>query len=108
MRLSWMAVVVIAAAGGMASAAEPAPDLPPGPGHDITVQACLGCHGADVIMRRRLSPSDWSDMVDVMVRYGAMADDQQKAEIAAYLSRVLAPSPAHADKGAPAPAAPPQ
>ena len=101
--------VGLAAASGAepGAAAQPAADLPPGPGHDITVQACLGCHAADVITRRHLSPADWKDMVDVMVNYGAAADDQQKAEITAYLTRVLPPLPATSDNGAPsAPTAP--
>jgi hypothetical protein len=97
MRAVWivLAAMVIACTGiVMSSGAEPTADLPPGPGHDVTVRVCLMCHGADTIMRRRLNPADWKDMVDLMVNYGAVADDQQKAEIVDYLSRVL---PAGAD-----------
>jgi hypothetical protein len=82
----------------MASGVEPASELPPGPGHDVTVQSCLGCHEADTITRRRLSPADWKDMVDLMVTYGAMVDDKQKAEIVDYLSRTLPPVAATPDK----------
>jgi hypothetical protein len=94
MRAGWIALatMLIWIMGlAMAAGAEPAADLPPGPGHDLTVRVCLECHPADVITRRRLSPTDWSDMVDVMVNHGAKADDQQKAEIVAYLSRTLPP-----------------
>ena len=87
-----LAAMVIASLGsGMTSGAEPASELPPGPGHDVTAQVCLVCHGADTITRRRLSPADWKDMVDIMVNHGALADDKQKAEIVDYLSRTLPP-----------------
>jgi hypothetical protein len=108
MRAGWIALAAMLIANmglGMASGAEPASELPPGPGHDVTVQACLGCHGADIITRRRLSPADWKDMVDVMVNHGAMADDKQKAEIVDYLSRTLPPVAATPDKDTPAPPA---
>jgi len=108
MRAGWVALAAMVIAStrlGMASGAEPASELPTGLGHDVTVQACLGCHGADTITRRRLSPADWKDMVDIMVNYGAMADDKQKAEIAGYLSRTLGPIAAAPDKEASPPAA---
>ena len=94
MRAGWIALAALAIGMmglAMALAAEPDSDLPPGPGHDVTVRVCLECHPADVITRRHLSPADWQDMVDLMVNRGAKADDQQKAEIVAYLSRVLPP-----------------
>jgi hypothetical protein len=108
MRAGWIALaaMVIGSMGlAMASGAEPASELPPGPGHDVTVQVCLECHAADIITRRRLSPADWKDMVDVMVNHGAKADDKQKAEIVEYLSRTLSPLAATPDKDAPAPPA---
>jgi mono/diheme cytochrome c family protein len=98
-----IAMVVSGATVVLASGAEPGPELPPGPGRDVTAQACLGCHGADTLTRRRLSPADWKDMVDLMVNYGAMVDDKQKAEIVDYLSRALPPLAAAPDKGPPAP-----
>jgi hypothetical protein len=107
MRAGWIALAAmeIGIMGlGMASGAEPASELPPGPGHDVTVQVCLECHPADIITRRRLSPAEWKDMVDVMVNHGAKADDKQKAEIVEYLSRTLPPVTAAPDKD---PAAPP-
>ena len=94
MRVGWIALAAMAIGAmglAMASGAETASDLPPGPGHDVTVRVCLECHPADVILRRRLSPADWRDMVDVMVNHGAKADDQEKAEIVDYLSRTLPP-----------------
>ena len=106
MRAVWIALGAMAIAGagfGFASGAEPASALPPGPGHDITAQACLGCHEADTITRRRLAPADWKDMVDLMVTYGAMVDDKQKAEIVDYLSRTLPLVAATPDNNAPPP-----
>jgi hypothetical protein len=100
MRADWIALaaLLIGIMGlAMAAGAEPASELPPGPGHDVTAQVCLECHPADIITRRRLSPADWKDMVDVMVNHGAKADDKQKAEIVEYLSRTLPPSVATPD-----------
>jgi hypothetical protein len=94
MRAGWIALVALVSGImglAVASGAEPASDLPPGPGHDVTVRVCLECHPAAVITRRRLSPADWQDMVDVMVNHGAKADDKQKAEIVDYLTRTLPP-----------------
>lgn len=106
MRADWitLAALLIGIVGlAVASGAEPASELPPGPGHDVTVQVCLECHPADIITRRRLSPADWKDMVDVMVNHGAKADDKQKAEIVEYLSRILPPSVAMPGKDTAAP-----
>jgi hypothetical protein len=72
-------------------AEELGPGLPPGPGHDVTAQTCLICHGADTITQRHLSVADWKELVDVMVNFGAKADDKQKAEIVDYLSRTFPP-----------------
>ena len=94
-----LAAMVIASLGsGMTSGSEPVCELPPGPGHDVTAQVCLACHGADTITRRRLSAADWKDMVEVMVNHGAIADDKQKAEIVDYLSRALPPVAATPDR----------
>jgi hypothetical protein len=104
MRVGWIALaaMLIGIMGlGRASGAEPASELPPGPGHDVTAQLCLECHPADIITRRRLNPADWKDMVDVMVNHGAKADDKQKAEIVEYLSRTLAPVAATPHKDTP-------
>jgi hypothetical protein len=107
MRAGWIvsAAMVIGTMGlVMAAAAEPPSDLPPGPGHDVTVRVCLECHPAEVILRRRLSPADWRDMVDVMVNHGAKANDQEQAEIVEYLSRTLPPV-ATPERNTPAPPA---
>jgi hypothetical protein len=106
MRAGWIALaaMLIGIMGlGMASGAEPASELPPGPGHDVTAQVCLECHPADIITRRRLNPADWKDMVDVMVNHGAKADDKQKTEIVEYLSRTLPPVAATPHKDTPVP-----
>jgi hypothetical protein len=73
--------------------------------HGLLRHPPLECHTADIITRRRLSPADWKDMVDVMVNHGAKAGDKQKAEIVEYLSRALSPLAATPDKDAPAPPA---
>jgi len=86
-------LVVIAAMmiAGQGWASELGAELPPGPGHDVTAQTCLACHGADTITQRHLSSTDWKELVDVMVNFGAKADDKQKAEIVDYLSRTFPP-----------------
>ena len=73
--------------------------LPPGAGRDTTLRVCSRCHQPSVIATQRLNPDEWRDIVDTMVRFGAVADDLEISEITAYLSRAFprahaAPSPA--------------
>src|SRR5205807_1870332 len=50
-------------------------------------QACLPCHGEDVIQQQKLTRAQWQREVDKMVRWGAQVKDADREGILRYLSR---------------------
>ena len=73
----------------VAAAAVPSTEthLPPGPGHDLTVRVCSGCHSPDLATTQRLSAQEWNALVQTMAARGAMATDQEFDTITDYLAR---------------------
>jgi hypothetical protein len=71
--------------------------LPPGPGRDVTVRVCSGCHSPGLVAGEHLSPEAWHDLVRVMAARGAVATDNEFDEITAYLAmsfpKTAAPKP---------------
>jgi quinoprotein glucose dehydrogenase len=61
--------------------------LPPGPGHDLTVKVCSGCHSADLPASLRLTPQAWNSLVQDMAARGADASDDQLKQIVDYLAK---------------------
>jgi quinoprotein glucose dehydrogenase len=61
--------------------------LPPGPGHDLTVRVCSGCHSPDLAASQRLSAQDWNSLVQNMSARGAVASDEEFDQISGYLAR---------------------
>jgi quinoprotein glucose dehydrogenase len=59
--------------------------LPSGPGHDLTVRVCSGCHSADLAASQHLSPQDWDSLVQSMSARGAVATDDELKQITNYL-----------------------
>lgn len=95
--------VVTATAGTVEDA-----ELPKAPGRVQITESCMQCHGVDVIVARRRSPDEWSQVVSQMIGYGASLTDNQYKTIVTYLSENLASStaaPAPASPATPAPAA---
>lgn len=76
-----------AAAQAAAPAAGASDLLPPGPGRELTVRVCSGCHSANMVATQHLSPADWTNVVQVMSSRGAVATDDELSQIAAYLAR---------------------
>jgi quinoprotein glucose dehydrogenase len=84
-----------APAAGHASAGSGSPSmgsgnldvLPPGPGRDLTVRVCSGCHSPAVAANQRLSEQEWYDLVQVMSTRGAVATEEELNEITAYLAK---------------------
>jgi hypothetical protein len=62
-------------------------DLPAGPGRDLTVKVCSGCHSPAIVAKQRLSEPEWSDLVQVMSSRGAVATDKELEQITAYLAK---------------------
>lgn len=61
--------------------------LPPGPGRDVTIRACSSCHGLDTVTNQRLSPQEWTDIVQTMSAKGAAATPAELDMIRTYLSK---------------------
>ncbi len=61
--------------------------LPAGPGRDITIKVCSGCHAPTVSAAQHLSAQEWYDLVQVMSGRGAVASDEEFDEITAYLAK---------------------
>ena len=59
--------------------------LPEGEGKQLTMRVCGGCHGMDVVTKRRLPKAVWSSVVDKMAAAGANATDYEFDVITAYL-----------------------
>jgi quinoprotein glucose dehydrogenase len=66
--------------------------LPPGPGHDLTVKVCSGCHSADLAASQHLSPQDWNSLVQSMSARGADATDDELKQITDYLAKSFPPA----------------
>jgi competence protein ComEA len=60
--------------------------LPEGPGRDVTAKVCGICHEARRAASLRLTEDGWAFVIDDMIRRGARATDDEKAQILAYLS----------------------
>jgi quinoprotein glucose dehydrogenase len=61
--------------------------LPPGPGHDLTMRVCSGCHSPDLAASQRLSAQEWNSLVQNMSARGAVATDEEFDQISGYLAR---------------------
>jgi len=66
-------------------------DLPEGPGKELVAKVCIDCHNAATFRKMRLDENLWWDKVGDMVDRGAKADEQQQAEIVAYLVHNFGP-----------------
>jgi quinoprotein glucose dehydrogenase len=75
------------AANALAAVPSTQAHLPPGPGHDLTVRVCSGCHSPDVAANQHLSEQEWNSLVQSMAARGAVATDNEIDEITKYLAR---------------------
>ncbi len=56
-------------------------------------QACLTCHGEDMIMQERLTRKQWEGEVDKMGRWGAQVKPEDGGGIVDYLLKLFGPRP---------------
>ena len=75
------------AANAIASVPSAQNQLPPGPGHDLMVRVCSGCHSPDIAANQHLSPQEWNGLVQDMSARGAVATDEEFDQITDYLAR---------------------
>jgi glucose dehydrogenase len=77
----------VPAANAVAAAPSTQNHLPPGPGHDLMVRVCSGCHSPDLAAGRHLSAQEWNSLVQDMSARGAVATDEEFDQITGYLAR---------------------
>jgi competence protein ComEA len=71
----------------MASVPSAGNHLPPGPGHDLMVRVCSGCHSPEVAANQHLNAQEWNSLVQNMSARGAVATDEEFDQITDYLAR---------------------
>jgi len=98
LRLVPAAAALCLAFAGPVLAQDPGKDLPDGPGKEIVVRACTGCHGSDQIAYKRRTPEDWDYVITKMMQGGAELTAEEQEAVHAYLVKAL---------GVPSAAAPP-
>lgn len=76
---------LLIAASALLSPVARAEDLPPGPGRDIILRACVGCHKAEEIAVYRFTKSEYQTIVYRMGDRGAQATRAELDVIADYL-----------------------
>jgi len=94
-------VAFAAVAGGTTSAAlsqTPAPagvaaqdPFPEATGKAALLKACSNCHTPETVIQTLRTRSEWTDVLDQMVRYGAEASDQEFDQILTYLVKYFSP-----------------
>ena len=67
--------------------------LPDGPGREVTVQACSGCHGVDFFVGVPRSRTDWETSIIKMMNRGLKLSDADYATVAEYLATYIGLSP---------------
>ena len=60
--------------------------LPPGPGRDVTIRACSTCHALDIVTNQRLTPQEWTNVLQTMSAKGR-ASHSRRVECDSVLSR---------------------
>lgn len=78
--------------------ARQAASMPPGPGRDVTIRACSTCHDLNMVTNQRLSPQEWTDVVQTMAAKGAAATPAELREIQRYLARAYPLAGSHGSK----------
>jgi quinoprotein glucose dehydrogenase len=63
--------------------------LPPGPGRQVTIRSCSSCHGLDTVTNQRLTPQEWTNVVQTMSAKGAAATPAELNIIQTYLSKAF-------------------
>jgi quinoprotein glucose dehydrogenase len=63
--------------------------LPPGPGRDVTVRACTPCHALDIVTNQRLTPQEWTNVVQTMSAKGTVATPAELERIQSYLAKAF-------------------
>lgn len=63
--------------------------LPDGPGKATMERVCGQCHGAEIVIGRKMSHDGWSQVVVNMIQRGAQGSDDEFGEIVDYLTNTV-------------------
>lgn len=70
------------------------PKLPDGPGKETLLRVCGSCHGAEIVLGKRLSRDGWNQIVVNMIQRGAQGTDDDFSAIVDYLTNTVSAEPA--------------
>src|ERR1700753_3999227 len=71
--------------------AQKAGDLPDGKGKETTQRICGACHGAEIVIGRKMDKDAWTQLVVSMVQRGAQGTDDEFSQIVDYLTANFSP-----------------
>jgi competence protein ComEA len=74
--------------------AAPQDNLPAGPGKDVLLKTCTGCHQVSTITSQHKTEAKWTDTVVEMRSRGANGSDEDMDQIIHYLSANFGPQTA--------------
>lgn len=77
-----------------------AASMPAGPGKDLVLKACVGCHALEITTGWRAPRDEWDRVVAQMITVGAKLSREEAAVVVDYLAEHYAPLP---ETGAPVP-----
>ena len=63
--------------------------LPSGTGRELTIRACSTCHSLNLVTNQRLSPKEWTNVVQTMSAKGAPATPAELEIIRSYLANAF-------------------
>jgi hypothetical protein len=85
---SWMVAAAISIWACVSQSASDAPaEPPPGPGLDLIMRSCVGCHDVYMITAKRKTPEEWATVVGLMADRGAEVTPDEMQIIESYLSQ---------------------
>jgi competence protein ComEA len=67
-------------------------ELPDGPGKETTQRICGACHGAEIVIGRKMDKDGWTQLVVSMVQRGAQGTDDEFGQIVDYLTANFGPN----------------
>ncbi len=80
-------------------------ELPSGPGSELLRGRCVVCHSTDYVTQQRLTAAQWDKTIAKMQKWGAVLQDDEKAQLATFLAATWrADLPERASSVVPAPA----
>jgi virginiamycin B lyase len=104
--LASLAIASLSFAFSAAQAQTPDPDLnklPPGPERQTVATACTACHELGRIVYGNYTPTDWKNVVAMMMNAGAALPPDEAPKVADYLIKSFPAKPFPAFKSIPGP-----